>query len=83
MSGFPRKIRSVVSAFAVLGLAMFPAAGALLQLGAALGAIERMHQPHNPAASPTREVIGTYRVDPTTMAAGVHLREVAVVNSKK
>ena len=62
----------------IVGLTTFPAVGAIVQLGAALSAVDRMHASKHAAYETAREAIGTYEVDPATLAAGLHLREVEV-----
>jgi hypothetical protein len=75
-----RKMKALGATTVIVGLAMFPAVGAIANLGAGLGAIDRMHQLRKAAPrSKTREVIGTYEVDPTTSVAGIRLHEVDVL----
>jgi hypothetical protein len=74
-----RKLKALGAASVVVTLCVFPAVGALFQLGAALAAIDRMHHAHlSEGASSTRETIGTYEVDPATMNAGHRLHDVRV-----
>lgn len=75
-----RKLKALGATAVVVTLCMFPAAGALLELGVSLSAIDRMHGRESSRPSAPRETIGTYVVDPTTHQEGIVLHEVIVVH---
>jgi hypothetical protein len=78
-----RKMKALGATVVVVGLAMLPAVGAIVHLGLALGAIDRMHASRGAAeGKTTREVIGTYEVDPVTLSPGIRLHEVQLLHRR-
>ena len=76
-----RHLKALGSALLILGLCMFPAILAVFQLGAQLGAVDRMNAKARVEAATTgTELIGTYEIDQETMTASLRLHEMRVVH---
>jgi hypothetical protein len=59
-----RRLKTAAAVLSILAVTLLPAAGAILQLGAGLAAIDRMHGRSAAAGPATLEMVGTFAADP-------------------
>lgn len=74
-----RKLKTLAATLGILSLGIFPAVGAMFELGGSLSRIERMHaRMRASSAGVETAMIGTYDLDPATLEPGVRFRTMEV-----